>query len=582
MKINSIEAKNFAGCVDLKVELENKVLLIHGFNSNGKSFSLSAIRSALIGKYEGILRKNYGLLVSHGNKNGFSSVSTDIGEYRFSLPSGVNHSPIDFPEYIKFCIETDLFLKLKRDEQKNIVFNMFGLSSDPDTVIKILLGKALNEKKLELIKPMLTDLENANEKIKERISDLRAEWKAITGEVYGSEKAEVWRPKEIKFDQKNFDEDKKNLEELKKNLEDWILHLGKLKSNKSEDEIKNLQVQADNFLRLKELCKTKKVTLRVQEENLNVAQRSYNEERSKSLTKYPLVCIKCGEKHHLIDGRLSAYNESDANNKDLLKEYEDSLNVTSAAYRAIKTEYEDLENKTAKAEAAANLLKSMNLSGDLSDPKEIKLAESKIDEIKKSINGCESIIRSQEKLKEEFERTKDSEVKAKAKHNSIKEWIEILHYVSPDGIKNQLLKDAIMQINERLKSSYDFFRGKSKKFPLPKFNENFDLEIFGDGYQYNSEGIIFQLCSKSDQWKIGVVISEAISHFSKMKILIIDEVDILAPSDRGSFFSWLKSIAAKEEIDTAICAMTAKERMEKSPNGIDVLWIEDGISNIVS
>lgn len=96
-------------------------------------------------------------------------------------------------EYLPFVLNPDAFAKLDDKGRRSLLFALTKSSAKPEVAVEKLLARGADPDKAEKIKPLLRSGFNAAmEQAKTYTSESRGAWKALTGEAYGSDKAEGW------------------------------------------------------------------------------------------------------------------------------------------------------------------------------------------------------------------------------------------------------------------------------------------------------------------------------------------------------------------------------------------------------
>ena len=92
-------------------------------------------------------------------------------------------------------LDASLFAGLKADDRRKLLLSLTGASASPAEVAKRLKAKGIDLALFEKVKPLLRSGFSAMVgQAKDYASEARGAWKAITGENYGSEKANGWEP----------------------------------------------------------------------------------------------------------------------------------------------------------------------------------------------------------------------------------------------------------------------------------------------------------------------------------------------------------------------------------------------------
>ncbi|MBG5844329.1 AAA family ATPase, partial [Pseudomonas aeruginosa] len=200
MRITKLEITNFQGLRHAALDVSAPVLLVAGHNGAGKSSLLDAISHAFTGKPGRVAQKQHiGQLITEGAKKGEARVEwlDEAGEVLacgVALPSGKG-SPLADSPFLPFVLDASRFAALDAKDRRRVLFDLTGASASPAEVGKRLKAKGIDLALFEKVKPLLRSGFSAMVgQAKDYASEARGAWKAITGENYGSEKANGWEP----------------------------------------------------------------------------------------------------------------------------------------------------------------------------------------------------------------------------------------------------------------------------------------------------------------------------------------------------------------------------------------------------
>src|SRR5690606_36349485 len=200
MRISNITVTHFQGLRHAALAVSEPVLLVSGNNGAGKSSLLDAICLAFTGEPRRVSKKkDLGQLVTEGQKKGEAHIvwRESDGEEQTSwamLPKG-NTAPLLDTPYLPFVLDASRFAGLDGKERRRVLVELTGSSASPGEVTKRLAERGADAALVEKIKPMLrAGFQAATDQAKEYASEARGAWKAVTGETYGSDKAEDWEP----------------------------------------------------------------------------------------------------------------------------------------------------------------------------------------------------------------------------------------------------------------------------------------------------------------------------------------------------------------------------------------------------
>lgn len=563
MKLKRILIKHFLGINSIDVKIDKSVVLFHANNAQGKTCVLQGIRSSLTGKIDGILKKDLPMLLHNAESKGYSALETGYsfddhdGKFSLKIPSGngMHLSAQEFP-YLKYCINTESITKLRHDEFKKTLFDLMQINFSPVKIIESL--KSIGVADAVIARLNLSNFDSAIEQCNTDLVAARASWKAITGEVYGSDKAENFEFEEIKVDDSGLLAMKNNLNIEKSSLEGLIkesgnsvplysgnIHELREKASKIDDARKDFHNKTKNHESSIETLAYSKV----QFENAR-----FNSEKV-------LRCTKCAEPHKIgKNGNLEPYNEVKNNPIDVSAS-KNSLDVAEKTHARTKIEFESSKKIFDGCESAKLKLDEIESSVQRDPQASIDL-ENKITLKRQEIHNLENSIHYISEQKGRAENNAEIKKRADQYHGAAKSLVKIIEVLKKS--KDDQLADSINPINERLASHAAII---SPEWIIPVLDEELNVTAYN--------GRPWVLLSESDQWKISIMLSECISFFSNTKLLLIDRVDILATPDRGLFFKWLIALAKRGDVDTVVCAATLA-KIEKAPPAMDIFWIENG------
>jgi len=133
--------------------------------------------------------------------------------------------------------------------------------------------------------------------------------------------------------------------------------------------------------------------------------------------------------------------------------------------------------------------------------------------------------------------------------------------LAPDGIPSQLIGEAISPVNDLLEvASVLLFPGRDLAL-----TEDLNIELFGSPYA---------TLSKSAKFRVGVAFQYVLAKLAGARLLLIDEADLLDPSNRTALIDFLLEI--QPDFDTIIIFATSQEAKPSSIPEIQIWWLESG------
>lgn len=197
MKLNSLQVLNFMRVSEVDIDLSDNVLhLFCGHNEVGKTTLQEAIRYGLYGETVRVSKKgDYKLMVKDGAKSG--TIKIDIDDEvvtRNVATSKTDPEVFEPPDALRYALDAHLFSRLSGDERRKFLFRALGIKIKPSAIKERLMKRDIDEHCIDGILPMLVSggFGGAYKEARNKTTESRGIWTGITGERYGSVKAEEW------------------------------------------------------------------------------------------------------------------------------------------------------------------------------------------------------------------------------------------------------------------------------------------------------------------------------------------------------------------------------------------------------
>ena len=538
------------------------ITMIAGENGAGKSSVLAGIRMACTGAVERIeYKKNVGELAHNGAKSYGAQVRlNDEVRFEFGKTFGNNHAPNNQHHLINLVAGGKRPAELKADELQKLLIELSGVSLSADEAKKRLTQAGHDEEKINLVLPKIaTSFDSAESFAKSQATEAKGAWKSVTGETFGEAKAENWvalKPElpdvdlaelnakyqshtsEIEFHRS----EKIRVENHNRWLKDRIANLEQHKANASKlDEYKELLVIAEKDLseHLAEIVRLEALAAGTPEP-----------------TKYPCPC--CDKPLMWLNGKLEVWQHEgqapDLEAKAQLKRMIESKQVRESLVIRRKREIE-------QAAAAATLVESIENEIDGKAFQELSVIDTAISEASTAQREVRQEIDQAKAVIAQAEQADQKTINAKRYFVDVVAWLKIADELSPTGIRQKLINQAVSEFNGLLGS-----------FGLPVVVGT-DMAISAFGRSYN-------LLSESEQWRVNTLMQLAIAIQSGIKFVAIDRFDVLHVSSRPQFLKLFNSLTESGQIETIIVAATLKEPPRGLPDSFSVYWIEEGIAKL--
>lgn len=595
MKITSIQASNILGAKHIAAQLPKPVTLFAGKNGAGKSSLQEAVRMALTGETVRVgLKKDFGALVTDGQKSGFVEVTTADSTYSVVLPSGKgNHSD---NATLPFVLDAQRFARMDDKERRSFLFGLMGVKMDSAAITQRLLARGCDNQKVVLITPHLrAGFDAAQKEAEAKARDAKASWKTVTGgETWGKDKAGKWAPAPLPAAatkaQALYENAREQLAATEKALGEAQQALGAAQSQATQRKQQAAQREAlvekaGKIGRIKEKLAVDEAelaewTAKVEDARVKAGVAQANQKAPGEFLLRGLASVtddfliiannNPGQFDEGLINRASAHlveykklhgwphyskDQPDPDAAAKLPEYEKALTLLTSMVTNGKRDLADAE------QAAATLAQIEQDSGAQVD---VEGAQANVAELSSRAAGWRTDAEGYRALMDKAAQQKVVADKAADLHVDVLEWTEISDALAPDGIPGELLTEALGPINERLHVSAGFAEWERVTIH-PDMRITYGLRDYA-------------LISESETWRADAMIAEAVSFLAGVKLLVLDRFDVLDLKGREDLLFWLDGMAEDGEIDTALVFGTLKSLPASLPERIGAVWIEGGVA----
>ncbi|RTT22509.1 AAA family ATPase [Pseudomonas aeruginosa] len=570
MRITKLEITNFQGLRHAALDVSAPVLLVAGHNGAGKSSLLDAISHAFTGKPGRVAQKQHiGQLITEGAKKGEARVEwlDEAGEVQacgVALPSGKG-SPLADSPFLPFVLDASRFAALEAKDRRRVLFDLTGASASPAEVGKRLEAKGLDLALFEKVKPLLrSGFPAAVEQAKSYASEARGAWKAITGENYGSDKANGWEPEAPPaiVSEEELESARAELQATAQDLDEAQQTLGSSKRAHADAQARASRITAlRETAALADRRRNKLATDEANQDEWSEKVMAAEAAASGEPAHQPLTCPHCQGAVDLQAGALVVHQPpekiADAEAAKRLPEY---CQYLASAQRAVANSQRDLD----ECLAAAEQIKALEAeSAEAPSAEAIANGEQAINELRQARDASRAKLVALQEAVEAGAQREASIAKAQAAHQDVVAWTGMADALSPTGIPAEILADAIGPVNELLQR----LSGTAGWSPV-QISADIDV-TFG--------GRLYGLLSESERWRCDATLALAIATISGLRLALLDRFDVLdIPARTQQAMKLFQSLAAGGEIDTLIVAGTLKEPMAKTPNWLQAVWIDAG------
>lgn len=593
MKLTRIEIKNVLGIAMADVELPTPVAFFAGYNGSGKTSIAEAVRMALGGELvaRGVkTKKELPTLVHEGAKTGQVEVHHAGGLVTFALfPSGkvfddaAAYTPSQF---LPFVCEPHRFAALDDKERRTLLNAVMKVKVDRKNVLERLIARGVAKDRVERVGPLLlSGFESAHKEAARKATEAKADWRAVTSETYGSEKAKTWAAVTPPYDPAAADPLRAELEQLEKDLDAAQQTVGALQAEEKQRaelraKLPALAAKVERYQRADNKLSLDRAGLAEWDQKLAATKAEAGQGKRVGLihdlaaavayllpfgqtpTDKEPTAQECDAEAALNAyereyGRVGASGNAEAAAR--LPEYQRSRDTMANAVAAGERDLAEIQQAQTEHEAITKRL------ADEVAPDDAALAAA-ADKVAKLKARRAEIVAKLDALKSQklaadsaAKKTKD----AAEHHADVVAWDLCAAALAPDGIPSELLLEAIGPFNARLKQS-----AEDAEWPA--------IVIGPDMQIRRVDGRPYQLLSEAERWRADAMLAEAISSLSGLRFLMLDRYDVLDPKGRADALAWVDVLAREGEIDTVLMFGTLKELPGHLPETFTPHWVQHG------
>jgi hypothetical protein len=566
MKIDHISIRDFQAVKAIDIDLDRPALLIAGPNEQGKSSILDAVRLALLDDTDRVsTKKDRGALVRNGAKAATIAIGGDSWRANIKIPGKLEHG--NAPELTEAHVSSlcpHYFASLKTDARRAFLFPILGIKFDAESVTKRVLARGGDAEKLAVIAQHIgkKSWEELQADAKQYASKARGAWEQITGETYGSQKAEGWLPTVPSAPGGTVHGAALAIKGVDHEIGELNQKIGALNAQTSHLEARTRKLaELEARVALVDRRTAAYDTARID----RAAMEGTVEGAKQIIAGHPLgtecSCPSCGAVLLLEGGALREKPSQSEHSPDDIAEarralpgFEKSLAMLKAAEANAKRDLDDaLAAVSALAELKANAIEPVDeaaMSGLRTMLADANTRRRGYEQAKTDIEAIEKAIAT-------AEATRDS---AAQRHRHVVEWTALAELIGPSGVPGELLSEGLEPFNQKL-NQLALLAG-------------WDAPVIRDDMAIEVKGMPYGLGSVSARYRTDVLLSIAIAVFSGTKLVVLDGIEVLVGVRRAQLLKLMHELAGTV-LDTVILAATLKEK-PKLPASYRVVWVEAG------
>lgn len=573
MRINKIEISNVLGLARADIACPTPVVLIAGANGAGKSTIADAISLAILGKPRRVEhKKDLGQLLHNGEKKGRVTLLADgevLGEFRLPKGEHLLADGVKGADFLPYVLTPSLFAGLSDADRRAALFKLTNCKVSPDKTEEMLLELGADPDKASAIKPALrAGFANASKEAAEQATQSKGAWKAVTGQQWGSDKAEGFAievPEGPAITTEMIDAVKSELAAISEQITKgtaWLAVQGEKKKQAAgtAERRNDLTAKAELLSRANTKKGVTEKELAGWEKKLAMYNAAY---AAAELSANSCACPSCGVALKMAGNKLEIFTgeKSTDNKAELENEIAKAKEAVSLLRRTLQN---DVSALTTATNAKADLAKlAVGETADW-DQEAIERGQDAIVQFRKDEAALRAKIAAyQDRLDLIASADKDT-AKAAGFHADVKAWLLISAALAPNGIPATILKSALAPVNDSLA----VLAGMS----------GWALPVIGDDMAITFGDRAYGLLSESEKWRADTLFALSVAQISDLKLAVIDRFDVLDIPSRGQFLKLLCKLARIGSMDTIIICGTMKAAMSKPPKEVTAVWIENNIA----
>lgn len=544
-----LQVSNFIAIDDATIEFD-KIALVAGFNFAGKSSIARAMTSCLTGNplpLTEMRKTDAGMLIRTGAAPSQVSLIDGEDETTITYPKAEVATKGEPMSSTPIACGIANVARMTGKERAAYLGELLGTSPTKAAVIDAVVAIGVTEKHAEQLWDNINQLgwDGSHENAGKKGAITKGQWLEVTGEQYGSKKAETWLPPTWGTDLAGA-----SLESLEAKVVEAREFSESAVAVDAIDtaRVERLQMEVDKLVDRRELLRRATESADEVGDIIKAASAVSLDLPRPSAEQKQTACPHC-EKLVVIEGeKLVVPAKSNAKEN---KKRQDAIDKSAQQIQNHQKEYDELVQSVSEHRATV-------ATSERADTELAAMIESKDEGANpEQIESARNAVIVAEQARDAFK----AKTRADQLHVSIKKNQLIVNLLAADGLRKDALDSALSEFNEKLYSL-------SCVSLWPTVSVADDLSIRYDGRPH-------MLCSKSEQFRTQVIFQIVCADLDGSDAIVIDDAEILDRDGRNGLFQMLAQI----DFPALVCMMhLAREEMPdlaKANMGAS-FWIEGG------
>ncbi len=504
-----VEIKNYRGVADAQLTMA-PIALVAGTNGAGKSSIAQAVAAALTknaAPIAGIAKNAAGQLLRDGSKRGHCVVGDDTGTVKANWPGASTTEEGSAPWSTEIACGLISLVDMKPLQAAATMITAIDAMPTIDD-----LKAALPDTDDAMLQQVWSAIQadgwdSAHKRAQERGAKLKGAWEHVTGEKYGSAKAEGWRP--VGMPEAGTVELQQELTDLRQELEKAIANQAV-----GQAEVQRLQAQVQAGTEAEgriEKLKADQENGHAHADKLTAELGALPQpETVETLAECPhckghLVVVSKTVVHAPVDGGITA--EENEQRQAAIDAKRAELQRTNAAIQQLGAQLSSAMQAVSLASVAKKQLGAMPQGGTSAE---------QIQKLRDVIADAEADLRSVSAAQS-----------AEKIHGDIAGNQLVINALAPDGVRQTVLAEKMGQFNSKLARLSE--------------TAGWAAVQIGDDLSVTLGGRAYILLSESEKYRARATLQVALADLDGSDVVIIDAADILDRTGRNGLFKMVKA-----------------------------------------
>jgi hypothetical protein len=449
-------------------------------------------------------------------------------------------------EYLPFVLDPSRFARVSADERRMLLFSLLNVRTTPEAIEQMLVERGVDEQRAaEAASMMHGGFAATYDYAVEQAKAARAAWRALTGEVYGTRKAETWKAPDVQFDGARLDAVSNRIREVAPLLAQAQREVGAIEqrlrmAERGARTVADLRAKIAQRPAIEQLIADDTKLLAAIDEAYIAAQA--------------VPCPHCGALVSIRLDHLEPYTGSGASEEQqrLIERY--SLADRHRIAKAIRDNGDELIEIERARTTLVNAEAYERVEADA-----VERARQRAAQLEAESNALLAERRDLERDQAQALEAEKRTEAARGYHADVTAWSAVADLVAASGIPSELLQGALGEMNTTL-------RGYADTSGFMQVALTPGLEIVANRRPY-------ALLSKSEQWRADAALAVAVAHYSGLCFVLFDEFDVLDSAGREAMFAWLDHLITTGILDAAFMCGTLRAAPTDEPGFMQCHWL---------